>query len=113
MTDGDSDDGALLIVFCTVPTEGLAEQIAKVTVGERLAACVHVFPQGMSYYHWEGKIHSDKELTLLFKTTRLRYPRLEEKLLEMHPYDTPEIIVCPVTGGVTDYLTWVRGINHL
>jgi len=24
-----------------------------------------------------------------------------------HPYDTPEIIVTPITGGSTSYLAWL------
>ena len=36
----------------------------------------------------------------MFKTRKELYPELEKKLLEIHPYDTPEIILVDVEKAV-------------
>ena len=46
-------------------------------------------------------------MLVYFKTTAARFPALEEKLRELHPYDLPEIVAFPITAGSPDYLKWV------
>lgn len=36
-----------------------------------------------------------------------RLPALEAWLHEKHPYDVPQWIILPVTGGSEAYLSWV------
>jgi periplasmic divalent cation tolerance protein len=31
-----------------------------------------------------------------------------ERLMALHPYEVPEILVLPVLGGSASYLDWVR-----
>ena len=42
-----------------------------------------------------------------FKTTDGLAQRLVEHLATEHSYDVPEVLVTPVAGGHTPYLTWV------
>jgi len=44
---------------------------------------------------------------LLIKTTTNGWAALEQALLELHPYDVPEIIAMPIVAGSKDYLSWV------
>ena len=48
------------------------------------------------------------ESLLLIKTTVRRYPMLERRLRELHPYEVPEIIAVPIERGLPAYLAWVR-----
>ena len=34
-------------------------------------------------------------------------PALEKFILANHPYDTPEFVVLPITGGSPRYLDWI------
>ncbi|MGI6764900.1 MAG: divalent-cation tolerance protein CutA [Anaerovoracaceae bacterium] len=43
----------------------------------------------------------------LFKTRKELYPELEKKLLEIHPYETPEILFVDVDKGSAAYLAWI------
>ena len=43
----------------------------------------------------------------LFKTTDDAYKRLESRLKELHPYETPEIVAIELWGGLPAYLQWV------
>jgi periplasmic divalent cation tolerance protein len=44
----------------------------------------------------------------LFKTRKELYPELEKKLRELHPYETPEILLVDVEAGSAAYLAWVE-----
>lgn len=94
------------VVMTTVADCDAAERIAHAVLEARLAACVQVQPI-TSYYRWQGRIETGAEQLLYFKTTTERYEALERKLLELHAYDTPEIIRLPVDGGSREYLAWI------
>lgn len=96
-----------LIVWSTVPGLEVADQLATALVTEGLAACVHRFAAGDSVYRWEGRVTRESELLLMIKTTAAAYPRLQERLRALHPYQTPEILATPVSAGLPDYLTWL------
>lgn len=97
--------GALL-VWSTCPAEH-AERIATTLVAEQLAACVNRIGPVQSTYRWQGAVESASEMLLAIKTTAERYPALEARLRELHPYDVPEIIATPVERGLPAYLEWV------
>lgn len=97
-----------LLVFCTCPDDATAETVAATLVSQRLAACVTRLPAATSTYRWKGEVQHDAEVLLLIKTTPTRYPALEKTLIEVHPYELPEILAVPVTTGLPAYLTWIE-----
>lgn len=79
------------IVMTTADHQSDADQLARVLVSEKLAACVQILPL-TSYYSWEQVIHQDSELLLLIKTRSELYPQVETAILKHHSYEVPEII---------------------
>ncbi|HRQ66800.1 MAG TPA: divalent-cation tolerance protein CutA [Xanthomonadaceae bacterium] len=98
----------VLIAFSTVPDAESAARIAHALVDERLSACVQRVPGLASTYCWQGAVHEDAEVLLIIKTTRARLPALEARLLELHPYELPELIAVEAAAGSDAYLDWVR-----
>lgn len=96
-----------LVVLVTAPSAEKAAEIARVLVGERLAACGNVVPGVRSIYRWEGKIEDEPEALLLLKTTRARFDALRARVLALHPYQVPEIVALPVEAGSAPYLAWI------
>ena len=97
-----------IVTLCTVPEgDGHAERIARGLVDARLAACVNVVGPVRSIYRWQGKIGDDRELQLIIKTRRARYPELERWLRANHPYAEPEIVALPIVSGSPSYLAWL------
>ncbi len=96
------------LVVSTVPDLDTARRLARLVVGERLAACVHILPAGVSVYRWEGAIEEATEHTLLVKTTAERLPELAAVLQREHPYSCPELLSFGAEGGLRAYLEWVR-----
>lgn len=109
MASEEGDGAGPLVVLCTCPDEQVALQVANAVVEQRLAACVNRVPGIESIYHWEGRVERDREELLVIKTTRERYGALEACILEVHPYDTPEVIAMPIERGARSYLEWIAG----
>ena len=91
----------------TTASRANARDIAKAVVDRRLAACVQVVGPIESTYRWQGRIETAREWLCLIKTTRTRYRKLAAAVEALHPYDTPEIIVVPITAGSRRYLGWL------
>lgn len=102
-------DAPAVVLLCTVPNEEIGRSIAHAVVKERLAACVNVVPGLTSIYRWEGAVQEDREVLLVLKTRPERVERLTQSLIELHPYDVPEVLTFPSTGGHEAYLSWIRG----
>ena len=96
------------VVLITAPDAAAAEKLARARVEERLAACVNVLPGVHSFYRWEGSVQDDAELLLVAKTRAERVGALAARVKELHPYDVPEVLELPATGGSQTYLDWVR-----
>jgi periplasmic divalent cation tolerance protein len=95
------------IVLCTVPDETTARRVATTLVEERLAACVNIVPGLTSVYRWQDAVESAAEQLLIIKTGTSVYPRLEDRIRALHPYELPEIIAVSPAGGLPDYITWI------
>ena len=96
-----------ILVLTNLPDRESAEQLATQLVEQRQAACVQILAPCTSIYHWRGKTESAQEFPLLIKTTRERYADVERTLCGQHPYELPEILHVPVTGGLPAYLNWI------
>ena len=96
-----------LLCLSTCPDAQTAERIARTLVEERVAACVNRVEGVTSTYRWQGRIQNDAEVMLLIKTTRERFPRLRERLLELGPYTMPELVALDITDGSPAYLDWI------
>jgi periplasmic divalent cation tolerance protein len=91
-------------VYVTAPPEH-ADEIARTLVEERLAACVNRV-DCESVYRWDGEIHDDSEVILLAKTTEDRYESLEERVVDLHPYEVPCIERFDETDELDAFGAW-------
>jgi len=96
------------IAMITVPDESVAKNIARTLVEERLAACVNIVGGVTSVFRWQGNILEETELLLLAKTTRTKFADLQRRVIQLHPYDVPEIVSLDVPSGYDHYLAWVK-----
>ena len=103
MTDNDA-----LVVLVTVPNAETADKLGEALVGERLAACVNVIDGVRSIYRWKGAVERDDELLCVCKTTRGGFERLRARVVELHPYELPEVVALPIERGHAAYLDWIR-----
>ena len=106
MTDGAA--ASVIAVLSTAPDVATASQIGATLVEERLAACVNVVEGVSSIYRWKGAVQRDREVLMVVKTTSNAIERLRSRLVELHPYEVPEVLALAVADGHLPYLEWVR-----
>ena len=104
MTDRMTD---LIAVYTTVANDQQAQRLASAATQSNLAACVQTEPI-RSTYRWQGQVECQEEIRVLFKTTRTAYRKLEELLVELHPYELPAIFCVPVWDASAAYTQWVQ-----
>ncbi len=95
-------------IFCTVPDQATAQKIALNLVSNQLAACCNIIAGVESVYFWEGKICRDAELLLIIKSSQEKFEKIKERIIELHPYEIPEVISLPIINGNESYLKWIE-----
>lgn len=97
-----------ILVLVTAPSAEKAAELARTLVEEQLAVCGNVVPGLRSIYRWEGKVHDEAEALLLLKTQGALFDALRQRILELHPYQVPEVLRLGIEAGHQPYLDWIR-----
>jgi periplasmic divalent cation tolerance protein len=101
-------DDRHIIVFITASSTHEAETMAATLVNERLAACVNIVPGCRSVYRWEGEVQHDDEVLMIAKSSKRDFSILEERVVELHSYDVPEIVAVDLADISAGYLAFLR-----
>jgi periplasmic divalent cation tolerance protein len=96
-----------ILVYTTLPSKEEAERVGGLLVESRLAACVNIFPAMTAIYDWQGKREKAEEAAMIIKTRTGLQEALLKRARELHPYDTPALLVLNVGGGDTDFFSWI------
>lgn len=97
-----------IVVLCTCPDGDTAARLARGLVEQELAACVNIIDSVRSIYRWRGETTEDREALLVIKAPAGRYERIEQAIVDSHPYELPEIIAVPIERGFERYLQWIN-----
>ena len=95
---------SIVIVHCTCAADGSAERIAQALPFARSGNPVGA-PSGAKLFVQIAAHRSP--VNGLLQTTRETYPALAARLLELHPYELPEIIAVDVSVAHAPYAEWV------
>ena len=95
------------LLYITAGDREEALALARILVGERLAACANVLGAAVSVYRWEGAVQEEDEVVLVAKTVEERVEAAARRIRQAHSYDSPCIVALPITGGDADFLSWV------
>jgi periplasmic divalent cation tolerance protein len=97
----------VVVVYSAFPSSEKAAEVARVLVEEQLVACVNIIPGVRSIYRWQAAVQDDSESLAILKTSRARFDELSSRLVQLHPYELPEVIALPLAAGHPPYLAWV------
>ena len=95
-----------VIIISTFPDKKSILKIAKITVNEKLAACVN-FTKINSIYTWQNKLENTTEFLAFFKTTNQKKKLLKYRIKKIHPYKVPEIAELEIRSLNKSYLDWL------
>jgi len=96
-----------IVIVSTYPNKKSISRVAHDVVERKLAACVN-YTEINSIYSWKGKIKDDKEVLVLFKTTKELKQKLKEEIAGSHPYEVPEIVELKMDDVSLPYLKWLE-----
>lgn len=99
--------GSHCAVVTTTDSAEAADELGRGIMDARLGACVQIVGPIRSIYRWEGEVQNEQEWQCWIKTSTDRLDALTEYINKNHSYDVPEVVVLPIVGGSTDYLSWV------
>jgi periplasmic divalent cation tolerance protein len=95
------------VVLSTTGNRDEADRLATALVERQLAGCVQILGPITSVYRWQGAVERGEEWLCVIKTLEEKYPALEAAIKELHSYDTPQIVMLPITAGSAEYLAWL------
>ncbi len=95
------------LVYVTTSSEMEATKIASTVISDRLAACANILGPVKSMYWWDGSVQTDQECSMLLKTRKDLFSRLEQKIRTLHSYDCPCIVALPLENGNASFLQWL------
>jgi periplasmic divalent cation tolerance protein len=102
----------VVVVLTTTADDASAAALARALVEERLAACVTRMA-ARSVYRWEkpgdesDEVCEEQEVLLVIKSARFRLEELQRRILELHGYDCPEIVVLDPEAVEPRYRAWL------
>ena len=96
-----------VLVYTTWPSIVEAEAAGRQIVEKRLAACVNILPGMISHYWWRGTLERGEEAVAIFKTRASLAEPLRQAVKEVHPYETPSIVLMPIESVDADYHAWI------
>ncbi|MBI5177076.1 divalent-cation tolerance protein CutA [Candidatus Micrarchaeota archaeon] len=98
-----------VISLCVIaPSPASAKKIATTMVKEHLAACANILAPCTSVFYWQGKMQSNSEVPIVFKTSKKKLPRLVARIRQIHDYEVP-CICWQVVKATKEYEEWVEG----
>ncbi len=101
------------IVLMTASTKEEAVRIVRALLEERLIACANIMDHVSSFFWWQGKIEEEKEVLVIMKSHESLFKKLSQRVMELHSYDTPEILALPIVNGSPSYLDWMKACLEL
>ena len=100
-------DNLISLVQSSIDKYEQAARIADTLIEEKLCACIHIVGPMTSIYRWDGRVVNDQEYLLSAKTARSKVSACKTRLMQLHTYDLPEIIVLHIDDASKDYARWV------
>lgn len=95
------------LVYCPFADEEEARTIARTVVREQLAACANVLSPALSIFHWQGRLTEQAEVPVLFKTALPQSKALVARIVHLHSFDEPAVLVLPVEFCPPSFRAWV------
>lgn len=98
-------------VISTCKNRKEAEKISDEVLRKKLVACAKMIPINSSYW-WKGKIENEKEILLLFQTSKKNVSNLIKHIKKIHSYEVPEIVEIEMKRGNEKFFKWISEVTR-
>ncbi|GBE44412.1 MAG TPA: divalent-cation tolerance protein CutA [Rhizobiales bacterium] len=100
-------ENKLLLIYTTLESVEDAKSVGRALVESKLAACVNILPAMTAIYEWQGELQEAGEVVMLIKTRKGCLDEALARAKEMHPYDTPALLVIEPSEVDRDFAAWI------
>ena len=101
-----------MIVLTTLPSSEEAKKMTETLVKERLVACGSFLEGVFSAYMWKGNLEKALEVLLWLKVPQRTLSKAKERVMDLHPYEVPELITLRASEVNEAYLSWALKETH-
>lgn len=97
----------LILISTTGSDRGKLQELAAYLVDHQLAACCQIGGPITSWYRWQGQTESADEWVCTIKTLKRKFSDVRDAILNLHPYDQPQIVAIDIADASEGYQKWV------
>ncbi|MBN2353584.1 MAG: divalent-cation tolerance protein CutA [Spirochaetales bacterium] len=101
-----AENNGYVMILIAAPVEAAAG-LARSLVEGGAAACAQATRPVTSFFKWKGELREEQEALVLVKTAAVKAEEVKRLVAERHPYEVPEVVVLPLTGGNPAYFRWI------
>lgn len=94
-------------LYVTYPNQKSAQILTLKLLNGKHIACANMFSNMKSFFWWNNKITSNKEVTLIYKTQTKKVKMVKDFIIKNHPYDTPCVAEIPIKSINLKYEKWL------
>lgn len=96
------------LIYTTFKSTADAKTVVEELLKLKLIACANISSNVQSLYMWEEDVCYQEEVSVILKTTSQAVEKTIAALKKLHQYETPCIVVLPVSMVDKDFLKWMK-----
>ena len=98
----------IYFIYVTFGSLREAKRLGSLLVKNKLAACTNIIPTIYSTYVWKNKTMTDKECSMIVKTSKSRVKAAIKFIVKKHSYECPAVSAFPIQSTHADFQRWIN-----
>jgi len=97
----------IYFIYVTFGSLNEAKKLGNKLVKSKLAACTNIIPSIYSTYIWKKKTMTDKECSMIIKTSKSKVKAAIKFIVKKHSYECPAVSAFPIKYAHSDFQKWI------
>ena len=98
----------IYFIYVTFGSLKDAKRLGGKLVKNKLAACTNNIPTIYSTYVWKNKTMTDKECSMIVKTSKSKVKAAIKFIIKKHSYECPAVSAFPIVSAHSDFQRWIN-----
>ena len=98
----------IYFIYVTFGSLKEAKRLGGELVKNKLAACTNIIPTIYSTYVWKKKTMTDKECSMIVKTSKSKVKKAMKFIINKHSYECPDVSSFPIKSAHIAFKKWIE-----